>query len=422
MKHKLLLLAAGLCLLFQTALSCRADPANGIYRLMTRGQQNMSLDVEGWGNSNGTHVSLYTANHTSNQQWLVERQSDGTYKLSAFSGRNSMQVLDNAGGNLTNGNSVTTWEDYGGDNQRWYFQSIGGGWYRIIPKAGGSASGQTLEILGGASAGLGSRTDIWQYLGGDNQVFKFMYPGPSKLLVNSKKGIGGRERQVPALGASWYYTWGGSKPSDGPSPAVAEFVPMQWGYYPTGNPQDDINYINYIKSQPGVQNLLAFNEPDNSTQSNLDVNTALDGYQYLAASGMRIGSPACTDDNNQWMSDFMQGVSDRNYRMDFLCVHCYIRDPQQFLNYVDNLHNRYWWLPMWITEFAPADWSGNNPVSDAEAQSFMQIVVPGLNSRWYVERYAWYSGSSPGPWTLGSAGLVNDNGTLTAIGRLYSRM
>ena len=424
MKHwkVFLLLCAGLWLLGQLPRQAPADPVNGLYRLMTRGQQGMSLDVEGWSNANGTHVSLYWANHTSNQQWLVERQSDGAYKISAFSGKNSLQVLDNAGGGLANGNPVTTWEDYGGDNQHWYFQSVGGGWYRIIPKAGGPNSGQTLEILGGSNATAGSRTDIWQYYGGDNQVFKLIYPGVSKLLINSKKGIGGREKQVPALGASWYYTWGGNKPADGPSPAVAEFVPMQWGYYPTGNPQDDINYVNFMKSQPGVKNLLAFNEPDHPDQSNLSVASALDGYQYLAASGMRVGSPACADDNSQWMTDFMQGVSDRKLRMDFLCVHNYTRDPWQFLQSIDDLHNRYWWLPMWITEFAPADWSGNNPVSDAEAQNFMKIVVPELNSRWYVERYAWYSGSSPGPWTLGSAALVNGDGSLTDIGRLYARM
>ena len=78
-------------------------------------------------------------------------------------------------------------------------------------------------------------------------------------------------------------------------------------------------------------------------------------------------------------------------RMDFIAVHCYLRDPYQFENYITNLHNWRWQNPMWITEFAPADWSGNNPVSTDECARFMKIVVPWLNGHWYVARYAWYT-------------------------------
>ena len=110
-------------------------------------------------------------------------------------------------------------------------------------------------------------------------------------------------------------------------------------------------------------------------------------------------------------------------RMDFIAVHCYLRDPYQFENYITNLRNWRWQYPMWITEFAPADWSGNNPVSTDECARFMKIVVPWLHSQWYVARYAWYTGASPGGnWTLSSAGLIDYNGALTLMGKLYSRM
>ena len=138
---------------------------------------------------------------------------------------------------------------------------------------------------------------------------------------------------------------------------------------------------------------------------------------------VNLSSPACADDNDQWFSDFMSGASSRGYKMDFVAVHCYIRDPYAFLSYIDNLHNRYWQYPLWITEFAPADWSGTNPVSVDEAKNFMKIVVPALNSRWYVARYAWYTGSEPGgSWTLSSAGLVYSWGGLSDVGLLYGRM
>lgn len=126
---RLVSLCACICLSASLARPAQADPATGVYRLTTRGQQGMCLDVEGWGNGSGTGVSLYPANKTSNQQWLVERQDDGAYKIYAFSGQNSLQMLDAANGLTANGTPVKTWEDNGNDAQRWYFQSVGGGLY-----------------------------------------------------------------------------------------------------------------------------------------------------------------------------------------------------------------------------------------------------------------------------------------------------
>jgi len=394
-----------------------AQPTPGIYRISTRGNPTLSLDVVGFGNTDGTNVQLYTANQTSNQQWLVQTTGGNLYSIAAYSAENSMQMLDDAGGITTNGNKVTTFTDNGTPNQRWYFQDIGGGCSRIIPSSAGAASGQTLDVRNGNNAKLGDTLNIYQYYGGDNQVFKLSDPGPFQLLVNPKKGIGGKEWAGWGLHNSWYYNWGAPEPTD--APPGTEFVPMEWSYY--GG--DNTSWLNSMKAQPGVKNFLAFNEPDHTDQANLSVATALTGYQYMSNLGIPIGSPGCADDNDQWFSDFMAGVTANNYRMDFIAVHCYIRDPNAFLSYIDNLHNRYWQHPLWITEFAPADWSGTNPVSVAEAENFMKIVVPGLNSRWYVARYAWYTGAEPGgTWTLSSAGLVWSSGGLTDIGLLYGRM
>lgn len=417
---RLVSLCACICLSASLARPAQADPATGVYRLTTRGQQGMCLDVEGWGNGSGTGVSLYPANKTSNQQWLVERQDDGAYKIYAFSGQNSLQMLDAANGQTSNGTPVKTWEDNGNDAQRWYFQSVGGGWYRIIPKNAGLNSTQTLEIIGGAGAKAGSRTDIWQYGGGDNQVFRLDWPGVAKLLPSPKKGIGGRQDKTPALHAAWYYTWGGDRPAN--APTGIEFTPMEWGYY--GNADNgNVNWLNWVKSQPGVQSILAFNEPDGAGQANLSVERALEGYQYLAALGLPIGSPACVQADNQWMRDFMAGADQRGYRVDYVCIHWYGgNDPQGFINYIDYIHNLYN-RPVWITEFCPADWSGQHRISAGDCAWFMRQVLPQLNSRWFVQRYAWYTGDTPqGNGTLSTAGLVNDDGTLSDLGLLYARL
>ncbi len=396
------------------------QPTPGIYRLSTRGNPALSLDVAGFGNSDNTNILLYTANHSSNQQWLVQTSGGNQYSVAAYSAANSRQMLDDNGGATTDGTNVTTFTDNGELAQRWYFSEIGGGYSRIIPASAGAASGQTLDVRNGNNAKLGDSLNIFAYYGGDNQVFKLSDPGPFQLLVNPKKGIGGKEWAGYGLHNSWYYTWGADKPND--APPGTEFVPMEWGYY--GG--DSTSWLNGRAGQPGVKNFLAFNEPDHTDQANLSVAAALDGFRYLSdlsKRGTPVSSPACADDNGQWFTDFMAGAASRGYKMDFVAVHCYIRDPYQFLNYIDNMHNRYWQYPLWITEFAPADWSGTNPVSVSEAKNFMKIVVPALNSRWYVARYAWYTGSEPGgDWTLSSAGLVYSGGGLSDVGLLYGRM
>lgn len=395
-----------------------ADPITGVYRITPRGQQGMALDIENWGNANGTPVSLYWSTKTSNQQWRVERQSDGSYKVYAFSGQNSVEMLDLANGSIATGTVVATYEDNGNSAQRWLFKDVGGGFYRIIPQNAGINSPQTLDCANGNNAGIGSRLAIYPYWSGDNQVFRLDWAGASKLLTNWKKGMSGSDKvvKIPAVNATWCYTWGSDKP--GNTPSNVEFVPMQWGYY--GG--DNTGWLNGVKSQPGVKSILAFNEPDHTDQANLSVDQAMVGYRYMANLGFPIGSPAAANATGGWMQDFMNRVAGENLRMDYVTVHCYIRDPWQFLNYIDQVHNLYWQHPLWITEFAPADWSGTNPVSDDEAANFMKIVVPELNRRWYVDRYAWYSGAAHGTWTLGSAALVDYDGSLTPLGRLYARM
>jgi hypothetical protein len=398
-------------------VSVTPAPATGVYRLTTRGQQGMCLDVEGWGNANGTPVSLYWANHTSNQQWFVQGQGDGTFKIYAYSGQNSLQMLDYAAGNASNGTPVATWEDNGNNAQRWYFVPVGDGFWRIVPK-NAAGTNQTLDIQGGNSAGVGSRTNIWSYWGGNNQVFRLDDPGPPVILPSPKKGLAGWPSEVGNIHPSWFYTWGGDEPAG--TPANVEFVPMAWGYY--GNPGNSfVNWLNWVKAQPGVHNLLGFNEPDSPSQANLSVAAALDGWQYLVGTGLPLGSPAAVHADNQWMRDFMAGAAQRGYRVDYVTIHWYGgNDPNGFLGYVDYIHNLYN-KPVWITEFAPADWSGQHGISPQQAYDFMRQVVPELNRRWYVQRYSWFSAGT-GDAFLGQSALFNNDGSLTALGRLYARM
>lgn len=63
-----------------------------------------------------------------------------------------------------------------------------------------------------------------------------------------------------------------------------------------------------------------------------------------------------------------------------------------FLNRVDWYHTRFN-RPVWITEFAMHDWEGDDPTEamiQANAE-FLEIVIPQLEARSYVERYSYYN-------------------------------
>ncbi len=390
------------------------QPTTAIYRIATRGQTGMSLDVAGFGNGNGTTVQLWTANSTSNQQWRVEAQGDGTFKIYAYSGENSLQMLDLTNGVTTNGTLVNTYTDNNNAAQRWIFLPVGGGYYRIVPK-NGENSLQTLDMANGNNATAGSVANIYGYYGGNNQVFALKDPGTLQVLPSPKKGLAGWLGESGAIHNAWGYDWG----SNGSINTGAEYDPMVWGYY--GNPNNGFaNWMNSIKGS-GVKDLLGFNEPDSSSQANLSVAGAIEAWGMMQNAGVPLISPAAVDATNGWMQDFMSQASARGYRVDAVAIHWYGgNDPAGFINYVNRVHTMYN-KPVWITEFAPADWSGNHGVSVANATSFMQAVIPQLNAMSFVQRYSWFSAGT-GDAVLGQGALFNDDGTLTPLGSLYSRL
>lgn len=249
------------------------------------------------------------------------------------------------------------------------------------------------------------------------------------VAQNPKKGFGVVVRsdgvskaEVTALRVSWFYSWGGDEPAD--MPAGVEFVPMDWGYY--GNKDDNlVKWLAKVKAQPNIHALLGFNEPDHKDQANLTVEAALEGWPYLMQTGLPLGSPAAANDDDQWMQSFMQAAVAKNYRIDFVCVHWYGgANAASFLGYLAKIHDMYR-LPLWVTEFAPADWSAGpghpSRITPQQTEDFMRAVLPAMDKLDYVQRYSWFSGS-PGDNPLGSAALFNPDGSLTDLGRLYASL
>ena len=273
----------------------------------------------------------------------------------------------------------------------------------------------------------------------------------------SKKGMGfysgngySAIQDAQNMGLSWYYNWGTAPTYAGTCPnQKIDFVPMIWGAYNGSNEQ-----LTTIKNA-GYKTVLGYNEPDFVDQSNVPVATAIANQHYFTNSGMRIGAPATAIQapNSEWFNEYWQGINTDD--IDFIPVHNYpgnigvtdkeIKDnAKSLLNFINETHNKFN-KPIWVTEFAVANWNpywdgynGANEANKAEVRKFLNYVINGfdnnvgLNDLEFVERYAWFSFDALDRYG-GDSGLFNTKadhdknsmlkiGTLTTLGNDYRNL
>ena len=213
--------------------------------------------------------------------------------------------------------------------------------------------------------------------------------------------------KIRSLNPNWYYTWG---PTAVLGLEDLPFTPMCWGSH--GAPQKGVN----------APVLLGFNEPDRTDQSNISAAEALNLWPLLVAPGRRLGSPATSTNpskSGSWLEQFMASGP----QVDFVCVHWYAPpNVDSFLKQIDAIYAKYQ-KPIWVTEFAVADWAGKYPGGyDVNlVQEFMMGACAGLESRDFVERYTWKTRTLADA-NLGTSSLFNDDGSLTALGQIYSSL
>ncbi|HEX3854768.1 MAG TPA: glycosyl hydrolase [Polyangiaceae bacterium] len=81
-------------------------------------------------------------------------------------------------------------------------------------------------------------------------------------------------------------------------------------------------------SSNGATELLGFNEPDGSDQSNIPVDEALRLWPDMQQPGVLLGSPATAAEG--WEEDFMAAVAAQHLRVDFIAMHWYGWDQNHF--------------------------------------------------------------------------------------------
>jgi hypothetical protein len=219
------------------------------------------------------------------------------------------------------------------------------------------------------------------------------------------------------LGVTWWYNWTLS-PS---GCTVPEFAPMIWGH--TGKEQTASGVAGEIAGivSGGYKNVLGFNEPDNTGQSNMSVATAIALWPSFNDPSLRLGSPATQGNGTglTWIQDFMSQVAadtTGKLRVDFIATHWYGWNAGSCDAKAANLES---WIkqieaipgnrPIWLTEWGCLN--DSNP--DAKTvQAFFSGAIAMFANHPRVARYAWY------PWTTNNE--LFDGGALTSLGTVFA--
>ncbi|KAK2614910.1 hypothetical protein N8I77_001699 [Diaporthe amygdali] len=205
---------------------------------------------------------------------------------------------------------------------------------------------------------------------------------------------------------NWLYNWDSNTTN---KQQFTEYIPMLWGNTSDHTGAWEAHASSWIAA--GSKHLLAFNEPENPSQANLDPTAAADAYrQYMQpfAGQARLGAPAVSNDGRQWMTQFLDKCSDCT--IDFIPIHWY--NPasllEDFETFVSDMCEIAGDRPVWITEFQPQG-------SADEKADFLTDAIAWLDNEACVERYA-YFGTSDGDHEL----LDNGGPPLSAIGTIYA--
>ena len=225
---------------------------------------------------------------------------------------------------------------------------------------------------------------------------------------------------LATLRVAWYYNWTLSAGKC----ATPPFVPMIWGH--TGNEQSASGIAKEIAGivAAGYDSVLGFNEPDNASQSNLSVATAVSLWpSFTGNASLRVGSPAtqANSSGQAWFKSFMQQVdadTTGKLRVDFIAAHWYGWNSGSCDKAASSLESYVRWLealpgqrPIWLTEWGCLN--DSNPTAEV-VQAFFSGAVAMFAKHPRIERYAWY------PWTTNNELIVTDGGTPTALGAAFA--
>lgn len=259
-------------------------------------------------------------------------------------------------------------------------------------------------------------------------IFSLSVLALSPTWASSKKGISlanlNSAERINALNVAWYYTW---SPNPVKGVAFEKFVPM----LRSRNGRLLNEQISLFRKQGKVPFLLALNEPNKEEGDDMSVEEVIRSWPEISSLADKISSPSPAGILGPWFDKFYTIAKNRNYRVDFMAVHYYSSpDAKLFLSKIDQVYEKYH-LPIWITEFAVADFTASkkhcktacrNQYTEQQALAFMKEVLPELEKRPYIIRYAWFGAgkASLEHEAMRTSALFDKNNNLNELGKFYA--
>jgi hypothetical protein len=142
------------------------------------------------------------------------------------------------------------------------------------------------------------------------------------------------------------------------------------------------------------QYLLSVNEPDVVKGPNqMTIKECLNVHKgiEITINPILLGSPAITKIYGiPYLQEFLKGTNDYKPRCDFICVHWYDYNAEDFIKHIELVWSLFQ-KPIWVTEFSIVDWKNKLPINEEIINKFIDIAIPFLENCPYVHRYSWFS-------------------------------
>jgi hypothetical protein len=239
------------------------------------------------------------------------------------------------------------------------------------------------------------------------RVFKWEFVSKKGWCQTGWMSSGSPESNTNKMNGTWLYTWS----ADQSSKNNYEYVPEKWQrYWPSW---DEIN------NKENISHVMSYNEPDHTEQSNITVAQAVAQWPEFMKSGLRIGSPACTEFSS-WLYPFIDSIKARNYRCDYVVIHAYWGglSASQWYNNLKAIYQRTG-RPLWIKEWNNGAswttewWPDGYSESLTKQYNELKAILNVMDTASFVERYSIYN------WVGYKRMLITDEGWITPAGELY---
>lgn len=176
-----------LVLLRSNSIQATTELETGTYTIESCVESGFVFDVEGLSEENQANVQLWENAETKNQQFKIEKGTDGYYTILAI---HSNKALEAAGAGMIAGTNVQQYTSNGTDAQKWDIKYNSDGTYTFVSKC----NGLSIDINSGL-ANNGANVQVFTDNGTKAQKFKLIKHNtvdtikPEKTLENGTYSI-----------------------------------------------------------------------------------------------------------------------------------------------------------------------------------------------------------------------------------------